>query len=154
MHIQTNILIQTHCYGVVDLSQQPAMCLRRTCLLSSFFYLALPSHADTTVALQRGLLLMLTINMHFILLPSIPPLCLLSAVIAFKANQLKLFATALVVKIQCLSAEVSWRSYVLAQWLSFSVSSFRSLLVQICYQHNPCQPSYIYLQMWCRGGFC
>lgn len=91
---------------------------------------------------------MLTINMHFILqhfLPSIPPLCLLSTVIAFKANYRKLFATVLVVEIHCLTAEVSWRSDVLA--LIFC----KLLPVFTCtnmLSHNLCQPSYINLQMW------
>lgn len=43
-------------------------------------------HSSTS---KNPAFLMLTINMHFILhhfLPSIPPLCLLSTVIAFKAN--------------------------------------------------------------------
>lgn len=76
----------TLCSGAVDLSLQ----LQKNPSPVQLLLSALPSHADTAAAAhQRGPRLMLTINMHFILhhfLPSIPPLRLLSAVIAFRAN--------------------------------------------------------------------
>lgn len=145
----------THCGGVVDLSELPAMCWRRTCLLSSFFSISSPitrwHHSSTSKRAAFDANHQYAFHpaplspQHSSSVSSLFSNCLQSQLGQIICDHAGGENPALVgggvLEVRCISSVAL-----------ISVSSFRSTVVQIGYQYNPCQTSYINLQIWCGGA--